>query len=577
MKAKVKKFFNYPIILALLFNLGVLVVLVLIACPKYSTDIDILMQSILYGIGSWGPETHLIYTNILVGMALKGLLTMAAGVAWYSVMQFVLVFIGLFSMTYVFLRRSSNLTKRLIILFFLCFMGYECYLMPSYIKTTVILSVAAFCMLADALTFGKQLAKTEEKPDENSIENSEERPDESPIENPVEKSEAKSRESLIEGSEEKPEAAPNADPEETPKKEKGKVWKVLYVWSAVLFWFGSMISFRIFLVSAVLCVGGILILYLGKKKIKINSFGIVAVVIAAAAVVCSQGFDYYRYSSDEVYAVEKENAQAIEKMYAFGYASYTDEVEEITGLTSKEYSALTSGRFVSYDDSVTDNFREVSGIGVKVNGQNILKFFRTVPIRMFQYALFFCCVILVALAYLSVSGRKNRRILVMPVLLWLASYLILYFGNAWSGSVVRLLVLLPICALAMLQYEEIPVRYVRSLAAFTCIFALIMYTSFHSKLVTSVVTDSIEEDYMSRWESDKVYAIDALSYLKQFSIFQVYPERVFDMDNISIVDGIYRDVRGFENHIFVDDAVLEKNVAWYNDKPVTDILIGEEE
>ncbi len=504
MKAKVKNFFNHPIISALLFNLGVMCVLMLIACPKFSTDIDILMQSILYGISGGGIETHLIYSNILFGKALKELLLLAPGVAWYAVAQFVLVCFGLFSMTYVFLRRPSNLLGRLILLFFLCFAGYECYITPSYLKTATVLCVAAFCMLADAMT----------------------------------------------------------------DREKSKV---RYIWCAVLFWFSSLISFRIFLFVAIICLAGILILYIGKKKIKIGAFGIVTVIVAAALVVGSQGFDSYKYSSDATYTAEKENAKAIEKMYTFGYASYSDEVEELTGLDEDEYASLTSGRFLSYNDDVTDYFPIVAGIGRQVNAQNVLKFFRTVPIRMFQYAIFFCCVILVALAYLS--NRKNKRIIVLPIVLWLASYLALYFGNAWSGSVVRLIVLLPICALTLTQLEELPNRYLRGFAAFTCIFALIMYSNFHSKLVTSVKTDSIEEDYMGRWVPEKTYAIDAVAYLKQYSIFQVYPEGLFDKDNICIVNGIYRDVHGFEINEFLNDKVLEKEVFSYNGKMAEDILI----
>ncbi len=600
MKAKTKNFFNHPIISALLFNGGVLVVLLLIACPKYSTDIDILMQSILYGVSGGGIETHLIYSSILFGKALKMLLEMAPGIAWYSVAQFVLVFAGLFSMTYVFLRRPSNLVKRLIILFFLCFAGYECYIMPSYIKTAVVLCVGAFCLLADAMTVEKPIEEVVEPPKEESNEKPEEKSDEKPIEevnessveglnnNPEEKLDYKPAEELgnkpageldnkpEEVSNEKPNEELDKKPEDDSKpnsKFKTKKTWVLYIWSAGIFWLSSLISFRVFLFTAVICFGGILILYLGKKKLKIGAIGIIAIVAVAAAIAGSQGYDSYKYTSDATYTAEKENAQAIEKIYAFGHASYSDEVEELTGLTSDEYSTFTSGRFISYDDSVTDYFPIVAGIGYKVNGQNILKFFRTVPIRMFQYALFFCCAILVPLAYLSISGHKNRRIIIMPVVLWLASYLVLFFGNAWSGSVVRLVVLLPICALTLMQYEELPVRYLRELAAFTCIFALIMYSSFHSKLVTSVQTDSIEEDYMDRWIPEKTYAIDAVSYLKQFTIFQVYPEGLFDKDNISIVNGIYRDVHGFEINDFVNDRVLEKEVFCYDGKMAEDILI----
>ncbi len=618
MKAKLKNFFNHPIISALLFNGGVLVVLLLIACPKYSTDIDILMQSILYGISGGGVETHLIYSSILFGKALKMLLEMAPGIAWYSVAQFVLVFAGLFSMTYVFLRRPSNLVKRLIILFFLCFAGYECYIMPSYIKTAVVLCVGAFCLLADAMTVEKPIPKENlnEKPKEEPGEKPAEELDKKPIEEVVELPEEgldkkpeeeldnkpaeelgnkpteeldnktadelgnKPTEELNEKPEEVSDEKPNEELDKKPEDDSNlnskfktkKTW-VLYLWSALIFWLSSLISFRVFLFTAVICFGGILILYIGKKKLKIGAIGIIAIVVAAAAIAGSQGYDSYKYTSDATYAAEKENAQAIEKIYAFGHASYSDEVEELTGLTSEEYSAFTSGRFISYDDNVTDYFPIVAGIGYKVNGQNILKFFRTVPIRMFQYALFFCCAILVALAYLSISGKRNRRIIIMPVVLWLASYLVLFFGNAWSGSVVRLVVLLPICALTLMQYEELPVRYLRELAAFTCIFALIMYSSFHSKLVMSVQTDSIEEDYMDRWIPEKTYAIDAVSYLKQYTIFQVYPEGLFDKDNISIVNGIYRDVHGFEINDFVNDRVLEKEVFCYDGKMAEDILI----
>lgn len=132
----------------ILVNLGVLCILLLLFCPRFGSDLDIMMQSVLYGVGENGIQgAHILFSNIIVGYLLDVLVMLLPGVPWYIIFHYLMVFAALCTITYITLQRNSNFIGKVIAVVFVIFTGYECYINPGYMKTAAILCAAAVYQL----------------------------------------------------------------------------------------------------------------------------------------------------------------------------------------------------------------------------------------------------------------------------------------------------------------------------------------------------------------------------------------------------------------------------------------------
>lgn len=133
--------------MALAVNAAVLAILLLIACPRYQTDMDIVMQAQLYNLRGDGASGHLIFSNIILGVILKGLCSLFPAVAWYTISQYLCIFAALSFMGAIFFRNNQSRMAVLIYSCFVVFAGYECYMLLTYFKTAAILVTAACYLL----------------------------------------------------------------------------------------------------------------------------------------------------------------------------------------------------------------------------------------------------------------------------------------------------------------------------------------------------------------------------------------------------------------------------------------------
>lgn len=140
---KAKQLYNKPQARSLLLNVLALVVVSLIGAPHYEYDMDVMMQAQLFNIsGAWSTGM-IVFSNLYIGRFLKLLCEFMTGVNWYTVFQYVLTFMALWKIGQLFLKRNFSRIANLTFLIFALFIGYECYICPSYMKTAAILSVSA--------------------------------------------------------------------------------------------------------------------------------------------------------------------------------------------------------------------------------------------------------------------------------------------------------------------------------------------------------------------------------------------------------------------------------------------------
>lgn len=144
MKNKIIGFYskNKKLWQALLLNIIVLFVLVLLFYPRFQSKADIMMQSILYGVANKKASSHLLFSNVLIGYLLKGLVSVLPHCPWYTIFHYFCAFLALWGISYVTMKQNKGYMGIVIAAVVEIFLGYECYIMPGYIRTAALLSAA---------------------------------------------------------------------------------------------------------------------------------------------------------------------------------------------------------------------------------------------------------------------------------------------------------------------------------------------------------------------------------------------------------------------------------------------------
>lgn len=137
-----KNEFIYTFVINVLFVLAY----ILMFYPRFHSDLDILMQSAVYGV-SGVVSSYILYSNILIGKLLTLLISILPNVPWYIIFHYVLIFVSLAVITYITVTRNKSLTGKVLAAVTVAFVGYECYVEPNYMKTSVLLCVCAAYLL----------------------------------------------------------------------------------------------------------------------------------------------------------------------------------------------------------------------------------------------------------------------------------------------------------------------------------------------------------------------------------------------------------------------------------------------
>lgn len=96
------------ILVALLINVLIVLVCFLIFTPTFETNDDTGLIAIASGIRG-ARDAHIVHTNYLVGKLMTALYAAAPGVQWWSILQFVLLFISFFLITRIFIHSRPDI------------------------------------------------------------------------------------------------------------------------------------------------------------------------------------------------------------------------------------------------------------------------------------------------------------------------------------------------------------------------------------------------------------------------------------------------------------------------------------
>lgn len=147
---KAKKGRNKDLFNAILINLVIFIVLQILFKPMYETNDDNYISSLVYGaFGEY--DTHLVYTNILMGKIYKALLLLNSSVPWYALIQYALLFVSFTVILYIVLSYKENIYRYIFCWIFMIPFGYECYVNVQYSKTAGVIATAGILLLYTAI------------------------------------------------------------------------------------------------------------------------------------------------------------------------------------------------------------------------------------------------------------------------------------------------------------------------------------------------------------------------------------------------------------------------------------------
>lgn len=119
------------------------------------TGDDAIMAGLTYG--AWGAGTpRLVRINVLVGYALQLCLRLLPQVPWYTVFQFVLIYLSFTALVYLLLQRFDGCRRVFpLALLFICF-GYSFFSAPQYEKTAALAVIAGLLLMGHAVSASRR-------------------------------------------------------------------------------------------------------------------------------------------------------------------------------------------------------------------------------------------------------------------------------------------------------------------------------------------------------------------------------------------------------------------------------------
>lgn len=477
---KAKQLYNKPQARSLLLDVLALVVVSLIGAPHYEYDMDVMMQAQLFNIsGAWSTGM-IVFSNLYIGRFLKLLCEFMTGVNWYTVFQYVLTFMALWKIGQLFLKRNFSRIANLTFLIFALFIGYECYICPSYMKTAAILSVSALYVCWGILVG-----------------------------------------------------------EFTQKR-----WLQHFYIGVALLLAGLISWKALLLSGSLTIVYIILYMLVRKVKIdkELGKELWMPFVSALVLLVILQALDYREYQKTDDWAQVNQYRSAVEQVGMFRAPTYRADLGEKLELQEYQYNILVDGHYITSEWSAFEKLEELTQAGHDLSGKNILRFMRTVPVSLIQVSMFYGMFVLWLLLFFSHMDRE-KVMLAATVIVTGLGYLIMFILASCSTSMVHFLILLPvgICALMNGNDMQATKEERRSALIYLVLGTIVLYQGMGSSIITVTNKENINEDLTRTVEGlgQPWHAVCLNEYLKSYSAFCRYDEGLIADKNLVVIDGAY--------------------------------------
>lgn len=145
-----------PISISFALNIIILLLLNLLSYSKFACNIDIMMQSVISNIYGGQDASYAVFSNIFITKILKTLYESLPTLAWYTILQVLMCFVALTAIGQRYLSEKNSKMHTVIYIVFDVFVGFECYIYPSYVKSAFILCFAMVVQLTQILDVSKR-------------------------------------------------------------------------------------------------------------------------------------------------------------------------------------------------------------------------------------------------------------------------------------------------------------------------------------------------------------------------------------------------------------------------------------
>ena len=469
-----KKMLHTPKGLSLFFNICVYLVLNLIAYGRYEYNTDVVMQALLCNVTDTSPTSHVAFSNMFLMRIIKGLIKLVPSVAWYTWFVVLLAFISISALNYLILFDNHGRIKQITTVVFNIFVGYECYMYPSYMKSSII---CAFAMTVAALHIYR--------------------------------------------------------------REKDILY---YLIPSIGLFIAGLLSIKSMIIGLICgIVISALQLLINKKCSKELLAPTIGIVASLLVVLVFYGADRYVYTKDgEEGELILEYRGDIEKLTVFGYPKYSEKFDEELGINANQYKYMYSG-----DEYLVKNRSKESLSFLKVladekisfNGEHLLEFFRTVPIRTIKVGYLYLFIIAIYTFNISKDKKQKEIIIILSIIYILISYGILYFNYAWDNRVAQMIAFLPVIYWILSNSDDSIDISPKEFVVYLMVLGVVLYNNFSNHIVTTNPSSTIQEWIESTVREDKTEVLNINSMLKSYSIYTPYDAKVSADDRIITMNG----------------------------------------
>lgn len=498
MKQKIVSFTHNYIVVSVVMNLVTLLTLSLVGYPRYEQNTDLMMQGVLYDIEGEGTSPYVLFINVILAKIIKSLIDNLGDIAWYSVVQYVMIFISLNGISCIYLKREDDKVRRTVLAIFLTFVGYECYIRPSYFKTSVILCVAGMMLLSVAFT-----------------------------------SDGISRKSVF----------------------AIMISAFLNVLSSLFSWQAFKYSFAVMLVLTIICI------FVNTIKPKLMLCFMIMTVVIVSASYGLHKVDSVAYSKHEQYVQAYEDKNAVEKIVMFGYPQYTIDVGNEIEVSEKNYSLVSGGYYLCSDQYAMQIAGKIASLKQSIGLRSIVGFVRNVPINILQNGLFYLAVIMLSFAFVSRSDNRFLLLCTIPlaIVLYYIAYIYFAWDSAYTHFIIWVPIATEIM-ISHNQIKNICFKNMMVwLTVFAIVlynkFAWVIVTNVEHSDMRKCLHQNITEE-------SEVCSVDLNSFLRKYSIFRRYPEGLLKDKNLVILDGYYSLYSMFDDYMYSGEWNDETNITW---------------
>ena len=131
---------------ALISNLLILGAMAAFMRPSFETNDDIVFAEL--GSGLRGvKDAHLVFQNYGLGMIYRLLYGVTGRLPWYTIVQYMILFVSFTVVTYVLISRLGEISGLCLFVILVCGFGYEGYIHLQFTKTAGIAAAAAVFLL----------------------------------------------------------------------------------------------------------------------------------------------------------------------------------------------------------------------------------------------------------------------------------------------------------------------------------------------------------------------------------------------------------------------------------------------